>query len=94
MRKAVLIAKAHNIYLTPLREDILNVFMKNRHPLKAYDIIKELNHTRETKPIVVYRIINFLLDKGVIHKIESKKSFILCSHSCEHEDKPSIFFIM
>ena len=38
------------------------------------------------KPPTVYRSLDFLMEHGFIHKIQSLNAFVGCSHPDEHED--------
>ena len=38
------------------------------------------------KPPTVYRSLDFLMEHGFIHKIQSLNAFVGCSHPEEHED--------
>ena len=72
------------ISLTPLRSEIIAIFTEHNKPLKAYKVLDILSGKgREIKPISVYRILNFLVDNNILHKIESQKVFMLCQQdSC------------
>jgi Fur family zinc uptake transcriptional regulator len=86
------ISASYNFSLTPLRKKILSLFIKNKRPLKAYEIISTINNDRNTKPIVIYRILNFFVEKKLLHKIQSKNSFILCeNHLCTEKKGINIF---
>ena len=67
--------------LTPLRADVLRLVADSKRPVKAYDL---LDHIRESKaasaPPTVYRALDFLLENGFIHKLESINAFVACHH--------------
>ena len=82
----------YDFALTPLRKEILSLFVNSKHPLKAYEIISILNKNRDTKPIVIYRILNFFIEKKIIHKIQSKNTYVLCdNHLCSQKKGINIF---
>ena len=55
-------------------------------PLKAYEILNELLLIKQnSKPPTVYRVLDYLVDCGVVHKIESIQSYTLC-----HEPKKNL----
>lgn len=62
--------------LTPLRERVLGMLRQNKKPMKAYDILKRLH----AKPPTVYRTLDYLIQSGRIHKIESSNAFVICKH--------------
>lgn len=79
--------------LTPLREQVLRLVWKNHKPLGAYDLIDMLATVSERRiaPPTVYRALEFLLEIGMIHRINSLNAYIGCpSPSTEH---PSYFLI-
>lgn len=52
-------------------------------PLSAYDILDALRGDGIRAPLQVYRALNKLIDKGAVHRIESKNAFVACSvHGC------------
>ena len=70
--------------LTPLRRKVLQSVAESHHASGAYDIIERLadGDTRPA-PITVYRALEFLLEQGLVHKIESRNAFVACTHG-EH----------
>ena len=58
-------------------------------PVKAYDL---LDHLRErhgnAAPPTVYRALDFLLEHGFIHKLESINAFVSCHHPAEAHQVP------
>jgi Fur family zinc uptake transcriptional regulator len=73
--------KLHGNRLTPIRESVLELVWKNHEPVKAYDILQQLQEKRVDKtaaPPTVYRALNFLMEEGLIHKIESLNAFVGC----------------
>lgn len=67
--------------VTPLRRNVLSAILKSPDRLKAYDIIGQLSSSvKKVKPPVVYRTLDFLIEQGFIHRIESDNSYCACSH--------------
>ena len=62
---------------------ILKIIKKSKKDLTAYDILDELNKIKKTQPMTVYRALNNLIEKGLIHKSNFKKTYMLCNHSHE-----------
>ena len=70
------------VQLTPLRRRVLDIFSGSVAPLGAYAILEELSR-REGKhvaPPTVYRTLDFLLERGFVHKIESLNAYAPCEH--------------
>ena len=68
--------------LTPLRRRVLDIFCDSAAPLGAYTILEELQR-REGKrvaPPTVYRTLDFFLEHGFVHKIESLNAYAPCEH--------------
>jgi Fur family transcriptional regulator, zinc uptake regulator len=75
-----------SLRFTPLREKVLELIAKSSGPAKAYDILERLKHEHDSAaPPTVYRAIEFLLEHGFVHKVESINAFVACPHpSGEH----------
>jgi len=83
----------HNARLTPLREQVLQLIWQNHKPLGAYDLINQLAQAcaKPIAPPTIYRTLEFLLNLGLIHRINSLNAYIGCSSpSTQH---PSHFLI-
>ena len=82
----------HSMHFTPLRRNILELIWQSHIPLKINDISKQLEQNNQAvKPISVYRVLDFLLEYGMIHKLVSQNSFLGCSHPGE---KHNCYFII
>jgi len=68
--------------LTDNRRRVLEIIWRGHGPVKAYDILDTLNGSgRRTAPPTVYRALDFLLDAGLIHRVDSLNAFVGCPHS-------------
>lgn len=79
--------------LTPLRRQVLDVLLASHHPLGAYEIIEGIaRHDKRPAPMTVYRVLDFLREVGLVHRIESRNAFLACVH--QHGDHATtVFFI-
>ncbi|HLL28206.1 MAG TPA: Fur family transcriptional regulator [Xanthobacteraceae bacterium] len=78
---------AQGMRLTPLRRRVLQTLAESHSPLGAYEITERLKKTREPVPTMsVYRALDFLLEAGLVHRIESKNAFLACIHGHESDD--------
>jgi Fur family zinc uptake transcriptional regulator len=68
--------------LTPLRRQILAILAQAPAPLGAYAIIEELSREqrKSVAPPTVYRTLEFFLENGFLHKIESRNAYAPCEH--------------
>jgi Fur family transcriptional regulator, zinc uptake regulator len=65
--------------LTPTRRQVLEALAASHRPLGAYEIIDRLAvRGPRPAPITVYRALDFLLDQGLVHRIESRNAYIAC----------------
>ena len=71
--------------LTSLRKSILYILWHIEKPLKAYEILNELIQIKfNSKPPTVYRVLDFFVECGVVHKIEFIQSYTLCREPKKH----------
>ncbi|MFY7697861.1 MAG: Fur family transcriptional regulator [Legionella sp.] len=71
--------------LSALRKEVLYILWHAQKPLKAYEILERLLTTKaNSKPPTVYRSLDFLVNLGVAHKIESIQSYTLCCKPDAH----------
>jgi Fur family zinc uptake transcriptional regulator len=67
--------------LTPLRADVLKLIAASKRPVKAYDLLEQISESKATSvPTTVYRALDFLLEHGFIHKLQSINAFMACHH--------------
>ena len=66
--------------LTPLRKKVLQLLLESDGPAKAYDLLEHLGDDGAAKPPSVYRSLDFLLEMGLAHKIESLNAYVACGH--------------
>lgn len=68
--------------LTPIRREVLEHLAASPAPVGAYDLIERMHAAsgRRPAPISVYRVLDFLLEAGLAHRIESRNAFVACAH--------------
>ncbi|WP_026376678.1 transcriptional repressor [Aestuariibacter salexigens] len=71
---------------THLREKVYQLLLSSGGAVGAYDLLDTLKQTEtNAKPATVYRTLDFLLEFGLIHRLESTNTFIACHHfGCSH----------
>ena len=74
--------------LTPIRRRVLEALLASHKPLGAYEIIDHLAGDTRPAPITIYRALDFLLEHGFIHKLESINAFVSCHHPAEAHQVP------
>ena len=69
----------HGLRFTESRKRVLKIIWDSHEAIKAYDILEQLQKIdRSAKPPNAYRALDFLLENGFIHRIESLNSYIGC----------------
>ncbi len=73
------ICAAQSVKLTDLRRRVLELIWSGHQPVRAYDLLDRLRGKRRgAAPPTVYRALDFLLDAGLIHRIESLNAYVGC----------------
>ena len=68
-----------NARLTHLRRRVFEMLWAAHKPTRAYDLLDRLRHEHDgAAPPTVYRALDFLLEHGLIHKLESLNAYIGC----------------
>ena len=79
LAEAELACRKQDLRFTKLRRRVLELVWSRHIPMKAYNILDELRHDgRGAAPPTVYRALNFLLDAGLVHRIESLNAYVGC----------------
>ncbi|MDR2161682.1 MAG: transcriptional repressor [Desulfovibrio sp.] len=69
-----------NERLTRLRRIVLEILLERDGPLKAYEILEALRDAgRRVPPATVYRILEFLLAQGFVHRVNALNAYVACS---------------
>lgn len=69
----------NGVRLTAIRRRVLELIWRRHEPMKAYDLLDMLrSERRSAAPPTVYRALDFLLEEGLVHRIESLNAFIGC----------------
>lgn len=67
--------------LTRQRRAVVRQLLAAGRALSAYELLERLRpEDRRVTPAGVYRTLDFLIELGVVHRLESKRSFVLCHH--------------
>ena len=75
------VCDSRGIRLTDIRRRVLEAIWDSHAPIGAYDILAKLNSGGgRSAPMAVYRALDFLIENGLAHRIDSRNAFIGCSH--------------
>jgi Fur family transcriptional regulator, zinc uptake regulator len=81
MAKIEKISYQRNIRLTSQRKSVIQLMLKAERAMSAYDLLDQLREIEpQAKPPTIYRALDFLMEQGFIHKVESMNSYIICPH--------------
>lgn len=79
LNRASAICEARGARLTDLRREVLGLILDAAAPIGAYELLDRLRATRgRAAPPTVYRALEFLLEHGLIHRVERLSAFIGC----------------
>ena len=80
--------------MTSLRQRVLGLVLETGKPASAYDLLDRLRtHHKGAAPPTIYRALDFLLEHGLIHKVERLSAYIGCVHAHEAEHHAAQFLI-
>lgn len=77
---------AEGARLTPQRRRVLEVVADGHAAVGAYEIADRLGEAgAKPAPMAVYRALEFLMDKGLVHRLNSLNAFVACAQpGCRH----------
>ena len=102
LERAEALCQTRGVQLTPLRRDVLRLVLEAEAPIGAYALLDQLKASRaKAAPPTVYRALDFLLEQGLIHRLERLNAFMGCNealegHGANHDhahDHPHQFLI-
>lgn len=62
------------------QSEILACLRKTGEPMSAYAILDRVREAGISHPPTVYRALNDLMQKGMVHRLQSRSAFIACGH--------------
>jgi Fur family zinc uptake transcriptional regulator len=73
------LSAARGLRLTESRARVLEIVAESHKPVGAYDILQRLAVERgRAAPPTVYRALEFLVEQGLVHRIDSLNAFVAC----------------
>lgn len=67
------------VRFTPIRRRVLEMITAAPGGLKAYDLLDRLTTEHAAaRPPTVYRALEFLIEQGLVHRIESLNAYVAC----------------
>ncbi len=87
------VCKLRSQKFTPIRRQVLRALLSSHRPLGAYEVIDELAKSMpRPAPITVYRALDFLIENGLVHRIESRNAYLACAH--DHDTAAMVAFLI
>ncbi|NIF22791.1 zinc uptake transcriptional repressor Zur [Candidatus Pantoea multigeneris] len=81
MTQAEKLCLQRGVRLTTQRAEVLRLMAEQQGSISAYDLLDQLRVSEpQAKPPTVYRALDFLLEQGFIHRVESNNSYVVCHH--------------
>jgi Fur family zinc uptake transcriptional regulator len=78
--RASLLCTGRGVRLTRLRRRVLELVWRGHAPVGAYAILDSLRGSHAgAAPPTVYRALDFLIEQGLIHRIESLNAYVGCA---------------
>jgi Fur family zinc uptake transcriptional regulator len=88
------ISRREGLRFTTQRREVLESLLASHVPASAYDVIDRLaKHGRRLAPISVYRALDFLVENGFAHRIESRNAYVACDRGPECTPEATLFLI-
>lgn len=88
--------KAHGARLTNKRKQVLSGLLQSDKAKSAYELVDYCKDEFGEKlpPMSVYRILDFLQNEHLVHKLSLANKYIACSHiTCDHDHGVPQFLI-
>jgi Fur family zinc uptake transcriptional regulator len=83
LNRAEAICEHRGANLTELRRQVLGMILDAAAPTGAYELLDRLRQSRRgAAPPTVYRTLDFLLEQGLIHRVERLSAFVGCVAGC------------
>ena len=81
VREVTAACEMRGLRLTQIRQQVLDLIASSEKPVKAYDLLDRLKDDRgNAAPPTVYRALDFLIENGFIHKLQSINAYVSCHH--------------
>jgi Fur family zinc uptake transcriptional regulator len=88
--------RADGSRLTDKRRSVLECLLQAGKPVSAYEVADayEKRLGESIRPMSVYRMLDFLVEESLAHKLKSANKYVPCSHIvCDHDHQLPQFLI-
>jgi Fur family zinc uptake transcriptional regulator len=81
LKRAEALCRERGVRLTDQRKTVLRLLCLSDKPLSAYELLDRMRGVvKNPAPPTVYRALDFLLEQGLVHKLESLHAYVGCTH--------------
>ena len=81
LERAEALCRERGVQLTEQRKAVLRLLCVSDTPLSAYELLDRMRDVvKNPAPPTVYRALDFLLEQGLVHKLESLHAYVGCTH--------------
>lgn len=81
LQRAEALCRERGVRLTEQRKAVLRLLCASDKPLSAYELLDRMREVvNNPAPPTVYRALDFLLEQGLAHKLESLHAYVGCAH--------------
>ena len=88
------LSRREGLRFTTQRRKVLEALLASHVPASAYDVIDRIAESgKRLAPISVYRALDFLVENGFAHRIESKNAYVACDRGDECTPEATLFLI-
>lgn len=78
------LVRAKGLRMTPVRRRALEILLERHGAMGAYDVLQRLSEDGfGHQPPVAYRALDFLVEHGLVHRIQRLNAFAACLHPGE-----------
>lgn len=79
LRTAESLCEQRGSRLTPIRRKVLEILLSHGRSLKAYELLDEVKRVQSNAtPPTVYRALDFLVEQGLIHRLDAVNAWTAC----------------
>jgi Fur family zinc uptake transcriptional regulator len=81
LERAEALCHERGVRLTEQRKTVLRLVCASDKPISAYELLDQMRGVvKNLTPPTVYRALDFLLEQGLVHKLESLHAYVGCAH--------------
>lgn len=81
LERAEVLCRERGVRLTEQRKTVLQLLCASDKPISAYELLDQMRGVlKNPAPPTVYRALDFLLEQGLVHKLESLHAYVGCTH--------------